>query len=88
MDNLTYSDMCTESHVHMVLNYLQAKMTKHMSLNARREWGKKEAVLIQLFYLVFAQPPLFCVHLFGMIEVKIFILQHENSGELCLNKSY
>lgn len=54
----------------------------------KRVGGKKEAVLIQLFYLVFAQPPLFCVHLFGMIEVKIFILQHENSGELCLNKSY
>lgn len=58
-----------------------------MSWNAR-EWEKKEAVLIQLFYLVFAQPPLFCAHLFGMIEVKIFILQHENSGELCLNKFY
>lgn len=83
-----YFDTCTESHVHMLLNCLQAKMTKHMSWNARREWEKKEEdLLIQLFYLVFAQPPLFYVHLFGMIEVKIFIWQHENSGELCLNKS-
>lgn len=36
-----YFDTCTESHVHMVLNCLQAKMRKHMSWNARREWKKK-----------------------------------------------
>lgn len=81
-----YFDMCTntESHVHMLLNCLPTKMTKHMSWNASREWGGRRPAHSAV--LPWICPTSFV--LFGIIEVKIFIWQHENSGELCLSKSY